>query len=192
MSGIIGNVRFVTGNPEKAEHFARHIGLDISHAPADLEEIQSLNSLEIIEHKARQAYQQIQKPVLVEDVEFAFHALGGLPGPFIKFFVQAEDGAENLCRILDGFSDRGATASCTYAYFDGQKLTTFVGKIDGVVAEHPRGTQGYGYDIVFEPIGFDGKTAGELSRSEYDQYYTVIKPFADVRAFLLGLDKNSQ
>lgn len=188
MTNILSEIVFVTGNPEKAENFARHIGLPITHAPAELDEIQTLNPKELVEHKARQAYEQLQRPVLVEDVEFVFHALGGLPGPFIKYFVQAENGGEKICRLLDGFTDRGATASCTFAFFDGETMQFFRGSISGTIAQSPRGSRGYGFDIVFEPDGFSGKTAGELSEQEYDQYYTTIKPFEEVRKFLEQLD----
>ncbi len=185
----LSDIVFVTGNPEKAERFARHIRMAIGHAPAELDEIQTLDTRKLIEHKARQAYEQLQKPVLVEDVEFVFRALGTLPGPFIKYFVQVENGGEKMRRLLDGFTDRGATASCTYAYFDGQNLETFTGSITGVVAQSPRGSRGYGFDKVFEPDGFGGKTAGELTGSEYDDYYTTIKPFAAVREFLQELSR---
>lgn len=188
MKTKISDIIFVTGNPEKASNFSKHIGFSIGHEPAELEEIQTLDPKELIDYKARQAYAQLQKPVLVEDVEFVFHAVGGLPGPFIKYFVQAENGGEKMCRMLDGFSDRGATASCTYAFFDGQELKIFTGKIDGVVADSPRGDAGYGFDRVFEPTGFDGKTAGELNQVEYDKYYSTIKPFKEIRTFLEQFD----
>lgn len=180
----ITDIVFVTGNPEKADNFSRHIGIAIGHEPAELQEIQTLNPKELIEYKARQAYDQLHKPVLVEDVEFVFHALGSLPGPFIKYFVQAENGGEKMCRMLDGFTDRGATASCTYAYYDGSELTIFTGELAGMVADSPRGTGGYGFDRVFEPSGFGGKTAAELDQSEYDRYYSTIKPFDKIRIFL--------
>ncbi len=180
MDGVV----FVTGNPEKAENFSRHIGLDVSHSPAEMDELQSLDISKIVTHKVEQAYAQLRQPVLVEDVALVFHALGTLPGPFIKFFVEAENGGEKMCRMLDAFTDRSATASCTYAYYDGQHLELFTGSIDGTVAESPRGTRGYGFDMIFEADGFGGRTSAELSAAEYDAYYTTIKPFHEVRVFL--------
>jgi inosine/xanthosine triphosphate pyrophosphatase family protein len=49
---------------------------------------------------------------LVEDVSLRFTALGGLPGPFVKFFVDAPDGLEKMCRMLDAFESREARAEC--------------------------------------------------------------------------------
>ena len=181
------NVVFVTGNPEKAEHFTQQIGLPIPHEPAELDEIQTLNAAELVSHKVRQAYAQLQKPVLVEDVSFVFQEWGELPGPFIKYFVQAENGQENMCRMLDGFACRRAEARCTFGYFDGQEVRLFDGQLSGTIASNPRGTRGYGFDHIFEPDGFDGRTGGELSSAEYLQYYATIKPFVAVREFLTSL-----
>lgn len=181
------DIVFVTGNPEKAANFAKHIGMEIVHQPVELDEIQTLDADELVEHKARQAYEKIGHPVLVEDVSFVYEALGELPGPFVKFFIIADDSTEMLCRILDGFTNRRAEARCVYAYFDGSILKIFHGMLAGNVASHPQGKGGYGFDQVFCPDGFGGHTAAELDEAEYDRYYSTIKPFADVRAFLKTL-----
>lgn len=183
----MNNVVFVTGNADKAARFAQHMGIDIAHEPAELDEIQTLNPAELVGHKARQAYEQIGKPVLVEDVTFVYEAWVNLPGAFVKFFVDADDGTEKMCRMLDGFENRRAEGCCTFGYFDGHELKLFSGTVQGAVAEHPRGTSGYGFDRIFEIDGANGRTAAELSEAEYDTYYTTIKPFAQVREFLESL-----
>ena len=80
------DVTFITGNQAKADFLAKHLGYPIKHKKLDLDEIQSLNLKEIAEHKARQAYGEIKSPVLIEDAGLFIKALGGLPGPFIKWF----------------------------------------------------------------------------------------------------------
>lgn len=181
------DVVFVTGNADKAARFRQHMGMDIAHQPAELDEIQTLNAAELVGHKARQAYEQIGKPVLVEDVMLVYEALGELPGPFVKFFVDADEGVEKMCRMLDGFENRRAEGRCTFGYFDGHELKIFSGAVQGVVANKPRGTNGYGFDRIFEIDGAGGRTAAELNDTEYDKYYTTIKPFAEVRRFLEAL-----
>ena len=178
------NVIYITGNPEKAANFSRHIGIDIAHHAADLDEIQTTDHRELIEHKVRQAYQQLRRPVLVEDVFLTYEAWGTLPGPFVKFFVNAPNGVAAMAHMLDGFTNRRAFASCMFGYFDGEHLEVFEGRIDGEIATEPRGEGGYGFDRVFIPAGYGGRTAAELSQEEYDRYYTTIKPFALVRDFL--------
>ena len=117
---MIKNITFITGNQHKADTLARVLGLPLRHQAVDLTEIQSTSLEEIVEHKVRQAYMVAKCPVLVEDVALGFTALGGLPGPFIKFFVEAPNGLEKLCRMLDGFDDRSAVVACVFGYYDGE------------------------------------------------------------------------
>jgi inosine/xanthosine triphosphate pyrophosphatase family protein len=82
------SITFITGNQKKADYLARYLGFPIEHIKLDLEEIQSMELQEIVEHKVKQAYEKIKKPVIVEDASLEFTALGKLPGPFIKFFIE--------------------------------------------------------------------------------------------------------
>lgn len=175
---------FITGNQNKADYLAKTLGIDLEHQKLDLDEIQSADPLEIIEHKVRQAYEIIQKPVLVEDVSLVFTALNGLPGPFIKFFVEADNGLENLCRMLDGFSDRSAYGSVIYGYFDGQDMKLIQGKLNGSIATHPRGEGGYGWDKIFEPEGYNNLTRAELSPELDIESYNKLRDFDSLRSFL--------
>lgn len=176
---------FITGNQNKADYLAKTLGIELEHQKIDLDEIQSVNPLAIVEHKVRQAYDIVKKPVLVEDVSLVFNALNGLPGPFIKFFVDAENGLENLCHMLDGFDDRSAYASVVYGYFDGETLKLIPGKLDGMVAESPRGEGGYGWDKIFEPEGYGGLTRAELSPEKDIESYNKLRDFDTLRAFLM-------
>ncbi len=175
---------FITGNQNKADYLAKTLGIDLDHQKLDLDEIQSSNLFEIVEHKVRQAYDIIQKPVLVEDVSLVFNALNGLPGPFIKFFVEANNGLENLCRMLDGFDDRSAYGAVIYGYFDGQELKIIEGKLDGAIAMSPRGDGGYGWDKIFEPAGYNGLTRAELPPEQDIESYNKLRDFEALRTFL--------
>lgn len=98
---------FITGNPAKAEQLSGHLEFPVEHKKLDIPEVQSLDLKEIAEYKAREAYQQVQRPVLVEDTSLIFNALGNLPGPLIKWFLEELDN-EGLCRLLDNYRDRSA------------------------------------------------------------------------------------
>ncbi len=180
---------FVTGNQHKADYLARMLGVELEHRKLDLDEIQSTSLEEIVEHKVRQAYHLAGQPVIVEDVGLRFAALGGLPGPFIKFFVEAEDGLGHLCRMLDGFDDRTAHAECVYGYYDGDRVELFRGGLDGVIVEYPRGEGGYGWDKIFAPSGYNGKTRAELNVEDDEATYGHIKPFNALRAFLMASEE---
>jgi non-canonical purine NTP pyrophosphatase (RdgB/HAM1 family) len=175
---------FITGNQNKADYLARILGIELEHHKLDLDEIQSVDPKEVIEHKVKQAYEILKKPVLVEDTSLFFNALDGLPGPFVKFFVTAKDGQTIMCRMLDGFDDRTAYASAIYAYYDGEQLHTFIGRLNGTIATSPRGGGGYGWDGVFEPEGYGGRTRAELSSQEDDESYEKIRDFDGLRTFL--------
>lgn len=175
---------FITGNQHKADYLATMLGITLEHQKVDLDEIQSTDLDKIVTHKVEQAYKELARPVLVEDVALNFTALNSLPGPFIKFFVESPDGLEKLCRMLDGFDDRSARAECTFGYYDGTQLELFHGGLDGMIATSPRGENGYGWDRIYEPMGYGGRTRAELSPEEDEETYVTIKPFALLRDFL--------
>lgn len=184
----MSDITFITGNQHKADYLARLIGVDVAHQKVELEELQSTDLHTIVDHKVCQAYAAVGRPVLVEDVSLEFTALGALPGPFIKFFVEADDGLEHLCHMLDGFASRAAVARCTFGYYDGQTVRFFDGELAGEIADTPRGDGGYGWDKIFCPAGYEGKTRAELSPEDDDATYQMFKPFAELGTFLRSLD----
>ena len=134
-------------------------------------------------HKLQQAYDVCQKPVLVEDVSLVFNALGELPGPYIKWFIE-HAGDEACCKMLDGFEDRSAVINCTFGYFDGKHMEFFDSALPGLIADMPRGTNGFGFDRFFIDEGMT-ITRAEMSQEENERTYAeLMKPFAKVRAFL--------
>jgi inosine triphosphate pyrophosphatase len=48
-------------------------------------------------------------PVMIEDVSLCFNAMKGLPGPYIKSFLD-KLGREGLYKMISGFEDRTAYA----------------------------------------------------------------------------------
>lgn len=186
MKGVV----FVTGNQHKADYVARLLDMPIDHQKLDLDEIQSVDSAVVGAYKARQAYKLIGRPVLIDDFGMAFEALDGLPGPFIKFFIEINDGLEKLCRLLDPFESRAATAICTMAYCDENGLKVFRRNVEGVIVDHPRGSLGIGTDSIFAPLGYDGRTRAELSQKEYNEVYMKVRPIEEVKQFLMSRDEN--
>ncbi len=141
---------FVTGNTNKVKALNQWLGYELPHQPLELEEIQELDPLVVVEHKARQAYAILQKPVIIEDTSLDFLALGRLPGTYIKWFLQ-EVGAEGCCRLLDGFDSRAATARVVYCLYDGKELHCFSCEVPGEITNAPRGNGGFGWDPIFIP-----------------------------------------
>lgn len=174
-------ITFITGNQSKADYLAKYLGFPVEHQKVAVDEIQSLALREIIEHKVKQAYRVVQGPVIVEDVSLEFSAFGRLPGTFIRFYVD-EVPFETICRSLDGLS-REAVARCMFGYYDGERLETFEGHLKGHIAEHPAGENGYGWDQLFIPQGYE-VTRASLDEADYKAIYLKIKPFDRLKAFL--------
>lgn len=177
-------ITFITGNQSKADYLAKYLGFPVEHIKLDLDEIQSLDTKTVVQHKVRQAYSEIRSPVLVEDVSLTFTALGKLPGTFIKWFFD-ELGFDGLCKLVDG-EDRSAVASCVFGYYDGEAETYFEGSLLGQIAEKPTGDGGFGWDKIFIPEGYT-VTRAELSKEDDAKTYLKIKPFAELKEYLLGL-----
>jgi inosine/xanthosine triphosphate pyrophosphatase family protein len=57
-------------------------------------------------------------PVLVEDTSLCFNAYQGLPGPYIKWFLE-KMGHSGLNKMLDSFEDRSAYAMCIFSFSPG-------------------------------------------------------------------------
>ena len=174
---------FITGNQSKADYLSRQLGVDLPHQKIDLDEIQSTDLHEIVGHKLEQAFSECSEPVLVEDVSLEFVALNGLPGPYIKWFIDSS-GPEACCRMLDGFTDRSAVIKCTFGYFDGLGMHFFDSVALGKIAEKPKGDNGFGFDKIFINEGYE-ITRAEMSKEENEKTYSeIMKPFAKVRDFL--------
>jgi inosine/xanthosine triphosphate pyrophosphatase family protein len=121
---------FITGNQGKADQLAQWLGLPVEHKKLDLDEIQSLDLTEVVDHKVRQAYALAKQPVLVEDVSVTFTAMGRLPGTLIKWFVE-ELSNDGLCALVNGLEHRGAVVSICYGLYDGHEVQFFSIIVDG-------------------------------------------------------------
>ena len=62
--------------------------LDLTVTSINLPEIQEVDTIAIAKQKAILAAQLVNGPCVVEDTSLEFHALGGMPGPYIKWFQE--------------------------------------------------------------------------------------------------------
>jgi len=157
-------VTYITSNPNKAEQLSWHLGFPVSHQSLDLPEIQSLDIAEVVMQKAKTAFELINQTVLVEDYALVFNALGKLPGPLVKWFL-LEIGTKGLCKMLDSYEDRSATALLACCLYDGSSFQIFKGEATGMIATAPRGKEVFGSDAIFIPDG-QTKTWSEMTKDE--------------------------
>uniref|UniRef100_A0A4W3JQ08 Inosine triphosphate pyrophosphatase n=1 Tax=Callorhinchus milii TaxID=7868 RepID=A0A4W3JQ08_CALMI len=167
------SVVFVTGNAKKLEEGSPILVVQILGDKFPFKLISKKIELpeyqgepdEISIKKCQEAATQIQGPVIVEDTCLCFNALHGLPGPYIKWFLEKLQ-PEGLYKMLAGFEDKSAYALCTFAYSTGNPndpVQLFRGKTPGKIVE-PRGPRDFGWDPCFQPDDFD-QTFAEMPKT---------------------------
>lgn len=142
----------VTTNQDKLAEINEILGTSHKVSKIDIPEIQTLDLDELITYKVKEAYRRIKKPVLAEDVDFEIKTLKGLPGTFIKFFLQTL-GTEGTAKLVKG-QKTDTIVTAAYAVYDGKNLKIFKGKIEGTLSMRNRGEYGFGFDKIFIPKGY--------------------------------------
>ncbi len=108
-------------------------------------------------------------PCLADDSGLCVDALDGLPGVYSARYAADSDARINkLIRELkeSGKSDWSAHFSCVLALkVPHQKTRFFEGRVDGKIIEERRGNEGFGYDPIFVPNGYE-RTFAEMSKEE--------------------------
>ncbi|KAM7014047.1 inosine triphosphate pyrophosphatase isoform 1-T1 [Passerculus sandwichensis] len=140
---------------------------------------------EISVQKCREAARQVQGPVIVEDTCLCFNALGGLPGPYIKWFLEKLK-PEGLYKLLAGFEDKSAYALCTFAFSSGdpeEPVRLFKGQTHGVIVE-PRGPRDFGWDPCFQPNGYN-QTYAEMPKAVKNSISHRYRALSELSAFFV-------
>ncbi|HEX2253553.1 MAG TPA: non-canonical purine NTP pyrophosphatase [Thermoanaerobaculia bacterium] len=160
---------FVTGSAAKRAEAERILGETVEVHPLDLPEIQSLDLLEVLRAKAEEAWRCLGRPLVVEESGLDLEALGGFPGPLVKWMLEAA-GAERLAETAIALGDPRATVRCALLYRPGpdpEQAVVVESALEGRLVLPPRGTGGFGWDPVFEPQS-EERTLGEMSGEEKD------------------------
>jgi len=148
----LSDIVVITSNENKLAEINSILGTNYKVSTLDILEVQSLNLDEVITAKAKAAYEKINKLVLVTDVSLEIEKLKGLPGPFVKFFLHTL-GTEGTVKLL-GPGVHKVKATDAIAVYDGKTLKIFKGTIYGTLAKKDKGTNGFGFDKVFIPTGY--------------------------------------
>lgn len=179
-------IAFVSRNARKVREIQMHVrNIQFEVVPLEVHEIQSLDLTAVATQKARDAYALLQRPLVVEDTSLVFHGLGGLPGPFIKWFLQTL-GLDGLCQLAHVSGDPRATASVAFAYHDGQEVRVFFGTAEGIIATQPRGSTDFGWDPIFVPRG-ETQTWAELGPTEKQRASMRRQALEQLEAFVQTL-----
>ena len=123
--------------------------------------------------KARGAARASMLPALADDSGLCVQALGDAPGIYsARWAAGSKDFAGAMARVERELNASGAsrpwrahfTSVLALAWPDGH-LELFEGRVDGVLKFPPAGDQGFGYDPIFRPDGYD-RGFGEMSSAE--------------------------
>ena len=161
-------IYFVTGNAKKWEEVHAILGPylpSLQQATLDLPEPQgSIHDIALA--KCRYAAQQLSAAVITEDTALVFTEMNGMPGPYVKWFLEALH-VEGLARMAINYSGTDtppAQAICTMAFCLGpeHEPVLFQGITDGVIVP-PRGPLNFGWDPIFMPLPYS-QTYAEMPK----------------------------
>jgi XTP/dITP diphosphohydrolase len=164
-----------TANTHKAQEMRAvlgDLGFGVLPRPSDVPDVDETS--ETLEGnallKARALCDATGSASIADDTGLFVDVLEGLPGVRSARYAgddaTDEENVEKLLNALAGIESRAAsfrTVICV-AYPDGSHLEAS-GELPGVITHERRGTNGFGYDPVFEPLETVGQTLGELDEA---------------------------
>ncbi len=135
--------------------------------------------------KAAAASKYCDVPAFADDSGLEVEALDGRPGVYSARY--APTSAECITKLLgelEGKENRRARFVCAIAIaINGEVIETFEGEVKGIIADAPRGENGFGYDPVFIPDGYS-ETFGELSDEVKNKISHRANAFANAVEFV--------
>jgi XTP/dITP diphosphohydrolase len=114
--------------------------------------------------KVRHIHERYGIPCFADDTGLETEALDGAPGVYSARYAGAEGSSEEraqaniakLMRNLTGKTNRKARFRTVIAYIDAENTShLFEGIVNGVIIEEAIGREGFGYDPVFMPDGYE-------------------------------------
>lgn len=186
-----------TQNRHKAEEIAELLaGLDVrvvtlAEVAPELDIAETGETfLENARQKALAAAETTGLLTIADDSGLAVDALGGRPGVHSKRYAAGSD-AERFAKLLGELQEvpddrRSARFHCAVVVAEpGEVLAEIEETVEGVILRAPRGEGGFGYDPVFQPVGYT-RTLAEMSMDEKNALSHRGKAFRHAALFLHG------
>ena len=160
-------IYLITSNEDRYEFITKALssfGIKMERKSLPLTEIQADSVEQVAIAKALSAAKQLGEPSICEDTEFNLVTLDNFPGPYMKF-VQARISIEKLLALMQGENNRTAIFRSVLVYAEPNGFyKTFATELKGIIIKEKRGTNGRGWDTVFELKS--GKTLAEYDNLE--------------------------
>ena len=141
--------------------------------------------------KAKIVYNKFKLPVIADDSGLVVEQLGGEPGIYsARYAGENATDEENNLKVLSKIKvfpkPHRAKFFCSAVYYDGTKLLTAEGEVLGQIIHEPRGQNGFGYDPLFLPDGYNQTTA-ELNLDEKNKISHRSKAFTSLFQMIKGV-----
>ncbi len=109
--------------------------------------------------KARFIYQKTQSDCFADDTGLEVDSLGGAPGVYSARYAgenaSFDDNMDKLIAALAGHENRRARFRTVIALIIKGDEYLFEGQVDGIILKERAGKDGFGYDPIFLPEGFE-------------------------------------
>ena len=156
---------FATNNPHKLQEVSRLLGdsfqvLSLKEINCEDELPETHKTLEGNSfEKAAYVYQRYGISCIADDTGLEVNALDGAPGVYSARFAgpqkDSHDNTQLLLEKLKGVTDRSARFRTVITFIHEGNVHSFEGVVYGQIADQLRGNEGFGYDPVFIPEGYD-------------------------------------
>lgn len=137
--------------------------------------------------KARHIYKMLNLNVFADDTGLEIEALNGLPGVHsARFAGENRDSAANIEKVLammGSSGNRRARFRTVIALIMDGREYLFDGTVEGTIISEKRGSDGFGYDPVFVPVGTN-LTFAEMPLNEKNKISHRAIAFEKLRDFL--------
>jgi len=139
--------------------------------------------------KAETIYNKFKLPTIADDSGIIAIQLGNEPGVYSARYAGEnatdEDNNKRLIERLKSFPEpHKGKFVCAAVYYFGDEFNVAIGEIAGSLIKEPRGTNGFGYDPLFLPDGYD-KTSAELAPEIKNKISHRFKAFNQLKKYLL-------
>jgi XTP/dITP diphosphohydrolase len=119
--------------------------------------------------KAKYIHDRFHCNCFADDTGLEIDALNGRPGVYSARYAgehcSFQDNINKVLSELQGVTNRKASFVTIIALILNDENYFFEGKIEGEIMEREKGTNGFGYDPIFKPLGYN-KTFAELTSVE--------------------------
>lgn len=191
------DIVFATHNRHKSEEACQILGprwtLRNLHDLGQTEEIPETadtlqgNALQ----KAQFVYDKYHLSCFADDTGLEVESLNGAPGVYSARYAGEHcsfaDNVNKLLHEMQGKTNRRACFKTVVALILDGKTHFFEGRVDGTIIETPRGGEGFGYDPVFVPDGFN-ETFAEMSAEQKNKISHRGRAMAKLIEFLQNID----